>query len=281
MSLGGPGGRLHGQLAQCLWDAGRGTEALPVSARAVALAPPEPTRERALVLESHARLLALTGRGVEARSPIDEAIAIARGHGDIDVEAAALATRVIVQQGHAEAALAAGREALAAAQRSGELGTLLRAYVNAAEAFDHAGRVKEAIDLGREGVEAARSVGTGYLKSGIAGQLVKLGRLDEAAAFAADALRTVPPGAGAVGLHHAVAAIAAIRGDAAAVESAAALAEASALESGGGQSSARGTAAVAAVCAGWQRRRRAALAVAALAPRAPRRRPGGGTRSPL
>ena len=65
------------------------------------------------MLESHARLLALTGRALEARPPIDEAIAIARERGDLDVEAAALATRVIVQQGHAEAALAAGREALA------------------------------------------------------------------------------------------------------------------------------------------------------------------------
>ena len=148
--------RRHARLARLLWDGGRGSDALPVSARAVALTPPDRTPERARVLESHARMLLLTGRTHEAQAPIDEAIAIARALGAGDVEAAALATRVIAMHGRADAAITAGREALRAAHHDGRPDTVMRAYINAAEAFDHGGRVQDAIDLATEGIEESR-----------------------------------------------------------------------------------------------------------------------------
>lgn len=152
-------GSRHARLARSLWDGGRGADALPVSTRALALTPPDRTFERAQMLESHARLLLLTGRADEARGPIDEAIAIARELGAREVEAAALATRVLAVDGRADAAITAGRDALLAAQRAGDPVTLMRAYINAAEAIDHAGRVQDAIELAGEGFEESRRLG--------------------------------------------------------------------------------------------------------------------------
>jgi DNA-binding CsgD family transcriptional regulator len=241
------GARQHALLARLLWDAGRGPEALPASARAVALTPRDRTPERARMLESHARLLLLTGRAQEAQSPIDEAVAIARELGEHEIEAAALATRVIAMEGRADASVAAGREALLAAQRDGGADTRLRAYINASEALDHGGRVEAAIDLAREGVEKSRRLGMEramgiHMKGEIAGRLVKLGRFDEAADTIEEARRGAPEGTAAVALHHAAAALAVRRGEAGVAE---ALGRAHAAEAGSGQSTARGAAALA------------------------------------
>ena len=241
------GARQHARLARLLWDAGRGPEALPASARAVVLTPPERTPERARMLESHARLLLLTGRAHEAQAPIDEAIAIARELRAHEIEAAALATRVIAMHGHADGAIAAGRQALLAARRDGNAETLLRAYINAAEALDQGGRVQEAIDLAREGIEESRRLGMEramgvHMQGEIAGRLVKLGRFEEAADTIEDALRGAPEGTAAVALHHAAAALTVRRGEA---DAAAALGRAGADEAGSGQSTARGAAALA------------------------------------
>ena len=243
-------GRQHARLARLLWDAGRGLDALPVSARAVALTPAGRTLERAQVLESHARLLLLTGRAEEAQAPIDEAIAIARELGERSIEAAALTTRVIAMEGRADAAVAAGREALLAAEQHGDPDTVMRAYINAAEALDHGGRVQDAIDLARKGVEESRRLGMqramGVHSVGeIAGRLVKLGRYEEAAASIEEGLRAAPEGTAAVALHQAASALAARRGDAEAADAATTLAHANAREAGSGQSTARGAAALA------------------------------------
>ena len=246
----------HARLGRCLWDAGRGDDAVAASARAVELMPADATLERAHVLETHARHLLLVGRLEEGAAPVDEAIAVARALGRRDLEAAALATRVIAMHGRSEEAAAAGAEALRAARDAGVPETLMRAYINAAEALDHGGRTQEAIALAVEGTEVARTLGAeramgAHMKGEIAGRLTRLGRFDEAAAAIDEALRTGPAGTSAVTLHHAAAIVAAHRGDAAGVEAAVALAEASAREAGSGQSSARGAAA-AAELALWQ-----------------------------
>ena len=243
-------GPQHARLARQLWDAGRGADALPVSARAIALTPPDRTAERARMLESHARLLLLTGREQEGQAPIDEAIAIARELGEREVEAAALATRVIAMHGRADAAIAAGREALVAAKQHGDPETLMRAYINAAEAIDHGGLVQDAIDLAREGIEASRRLGMEramgvHIGGELAGRLVKLGRYEEAAVAIEEGVRVAPEGTAAVALHHAAAALAARRGDTEAADAATVLSRANADESGTGQSSARGAAALA------------------------------------
>jgi DNA-binding CsgD family transcriptional regulator/Arc/MetJ-type ribon-helix-helix transcriptional regulator len=246
----GRAGPQYARLARLLWDGGRGADALSVSARAIALTPPDRTAERARMLECHARLLLLTGRAQEAQAPIDEAIAIARELGDPEIEAATLATRIITMEGRADAGIAAGREALLAAQRCDDPDSLMRAYINAGEAFDHGGRVQDAIDLGREGIEHSRRLGMEramgmHMQGEIAGRLVKLGRYEEAAEAIEQGLRLAPEGTAAVARHHAAAALAARRGDAAAAEAAEALSRASATEAGTGQSIARGTAALA------------------------------------
>jgi DNA-binding CsgD family transcriptional regulator/tetratricopeptide (TPR) repeat protein len=244
-------GPQYARLARLLWDAGRGTDALSVSARAIALTPPDRTAERARMLESHARLLALTGRRQEAQAPVGEAIAIARELGDPEIEAATLATRVVTMaDGRAEEVVAAGREALLAAQRCDDPDSLMRAYINAGEAFDHGGRVQEAIDLAREGIEQSRRLGMEramgmHMQGELAGRLVKLGRYEEAAEAIEQGLRLAPEGTAAVARHHAAAALAAHRGDTAAAEAAEALSRASADEAGSGQLTARGAAALA------------------------------------
>jgi DNA-binding CsgD family transcriptional regulator/tetratricopeptide (TPR) repeat protein len=249
VELAGPerAGWQHARLAQLLWDAGRGADALPVSARAIELTARVHTAERARVLESRARMLLLAGHPDEAQGPIEEAIAIARELGEDDIEAAALSTRVIAMHGRADAAIAAGYEALHAAQRCGDPDTLMRAYINAAVALDHGGRVAEAVELAREGIEHSRRIGMErvkgvHMQGEIAGRLVKLGRYEEAAATIADGLRAAPAGAAAVALHHAAAQLAARRGDA---DVAAAVRRGNANEAGSGQSTARGAAALA------------------------------------
>jgi DNA-binding CsgD family transcriptional regulator/tetratricopeptide (TPR) repeat protein len=236
----------HARLARVLWDGGRGADGLAASTRGLALTPPERTAERARILESHARLLLLTGRSGEAGEPIDEAIAIAREIGASDIEAAALATRVIAAGDRAEDAVTAGREALEVARRDGLPDTLMRAYINAAEALDHGGRVRDSIDLAREGIEEARRLGMErmmgvHLQGEVALRLLKLGCHEEAAAATREGLRAAPEGAAAVALHHAAATLAAHRGDA--DGAAAALLGAEADDAGSGQSSARGAAA--------------------------------------
>ena len=241
---------LHARLARFLNDAGRGAEARELSARAVELIPREPARERAVVLEAHARLLLLAGRIGAARPAVEEAIAIARSLGARDVEAAALSTRVIALQGDVEAAAAAGREALRAARDAGDPEALLRAHVNAAEALDQAGRVQDAIDLAQAGVEEARRLGVERglgttLRTYVAHRLVKLGRLDEAAGAIDDALRWSPSGVSAASLHQTAAVIAAHRGDAAAAEAAVARSKPHAAEAGAGMWNVRGAVALA------------------------------------
>ena len=243
-------GVLHARLARFLHEAGRGEEARGRSARAVELIPREPTRERALVLEAHARMLLLAGRVDAARPVVEEAIAIARGLGARDVEAAALSTRVITQHGSAGAAAEAGREALLAARAAGDPETLLRAHVNAAEALDQAGDVQAANDLAQAGVEEARRLGVERglgtsLRGYVAHRLVKLGRLDEAAAVVEDALRSSPSGVAAASLHQTAAVIAARRGDAEAAAAAVARSKPHAAEAGAGMWNVRGAVALA------------------------------------
>jgi DNA-binding CsgD family transcriptional regulator/tetratricopeptide (TPR) repeat protein len=212
-------GALHAVLGRYLSQAGRNDEAQAVAARAVSLMPDAAAPERAWALEAHARVLLLAGRIDDARAPLEEAIGIARDLELPEIEAAALATLVIAMHGQADEAVATGRAALRAARAAADPETLMRAYINAAEALDQAGACEEAIDLSRQGIEASRRIGAervfgAHLTGDVAIRLVKLGRLDEAAALIDDALRAAPSGSAAASLHHAAATIAAHRGDA-------------------------------------------------------------------
>ena len=248
---------LHTRLARYLWAAGRGEEAWRTALRAVELMPAEPTAERAVALEAHARLVMLSGRRMESVTPVDEAVAIARAVGAREVEAAALATRAIVLlfECRWEETVATCREAIDIALEIGAVEQAVRAYVNGSEALDQAGRVEEAIALAREGVEATASLGVArtwgaYLEGEIALRLIKLGQLEEAAERTQAALRGSPSGLAAASLHQALGAIAARRGDEPAMQAALRVAGGHALDAGGGQWSAP-TAAAAAELALW------------------------------
>ena len=72
-------GALLGRLALYQWFAADSTQAMATIEQAVATIPADPpTRERAGVLASHARLLMLFGRNTQARQRSEEAIAVAR-----------------------------------------------------------------------------------------------------------------------------------------------------------------------------------------------------------
>jgi ATP/maltotriose-dependent transcriptional regulator MalT len=243
-------GVLHARLARFLHEAGRGGEARQRSARAIEVTPREPSRERALVLEAHARLLLLAGQVGEARPVVDEAIAVARRLGARSIEAAALSTRVIALQGDVDAALAAGTDALDAARAAGDPETLLRAHANASEALDQAGDVQAAIDLARAGVEVARQLGAERglgttLRAYVAHRLVKLGRLGEAETEIGEALLMSPSGVTAASLHQTAAVIAAHRGDGDAARRAVDRSAPHAAEPGAGMWNVRGAVALA------------------------------------
>ena len=57
---------LHTRLARYLWAAGTRRGGVAHGARAVELMPAEPTAERAVALEAHARLVMLSGRRMES-----------------------------------------------------------------------------------------------------------------------------------------------------------------------------------------------------------------------
>ncbi len=243
---------LHMRIARYLWAAGRGEEAWRTARRAVELMPAQPTAERAVALETHARLLMLSGRRMDSVAPVDEAVEIARRVGAREVEAAALATRGIVMlfECRWEEAVATCREAIDIALEIGAVEQAVRAYVNGSEALDHAGRVEDAIALAREGLEATASLGVArtwgaYLVGEIALRLIKLGRLDEATEQMRVALRGSPSGLAAASLHQALGAIAARRGDEPAMQDALRVAGGHALDAGGGQWSAPSAAAAA------------------------------------
>jgi DNA-binding CsgD family transcriptional regulator len=258
---------LHTQLARYLFAAGRGEEARRIAQRGVELMPPEPTAERAVTLEAHARMLLLSGRRMDSVPNVDEAVEIARRVGAREVEAAALATRAIMLllAGRWEETVATCREAIDIALEIGAVEQAIRAYINGSEALDQAGRVEEAMVFAREGVEATASLGVARtwganLVGEIALRLIKLGRLDEATEAAQVVLRGSPSGLAGASLHQAIGAIAARRGDEAAMQDSLRLAGGNALDAGGGQWSTP-SAAAAAELALWKSEPEAALKI--------------------
>ena len=129
----------------------------------------------------------LTGRGREARGRIEEALELARTLKAPEVEAKALNTLAIVYGlfGEMQRAIAAGRRALEIATELGLTREIVRAYVNGSQAIDDAGRMREALEMGLEGIEVARRLGFDraagdQLRMQAAWRLSRMGRLTEA-----------------------------------------------------------------------------------------------------
>jgi class 3 adenylate cyclase/tetratricopeptide (TPR) repeat protein len=150
------------RIGQALWNAGRGDDAVEHLARARELVPASPPSiERAHALSAEGRALMLISRYSEARRRLEEALEIAASIGSPRVEASVLNSLAIVysEDGEYARAIASGREGLRIATEFELVEEVMRAYVNGSQAMDNSGRMQDALELGIEGIEAARRLG--------------------------------------------------------------------------------------------------------------------------
>ena len=171
--------------------------------RSVELIPPEPTRERALVVGSLAQIRMLQGLFREAEKGCREAIDVARqvGPSARGEEVHALCTLGISKAwgDDPEAGVALLREARTIAEELGRLDDIFRATANLTTALDLLGRRREAVDVAMAGIEAARSAGQeavygNFLRGNGADSLFWLGRWEESRQLGETALEWSPVG---------------------------------------------------------------------------------------
>src|SRR5215207_5795118 len=138
---------LYERLGHFLRQAGSGRESFAAFDRAVELLPPEPSPERARVLEERAKVEMLLGDFRQSLATVTQAIEEARTVGAEVTEARALITLGFDRAGLGEEAegIATMREALARAEAIAMPETRSRAAVNLSEALDLSGRTKEAL----------------------------------------------------------------------------------------------------------------------------------------
>jgi DNA-binding CsgD family transcriptional regulator/tetratricopeptide (TPR) repeat protein len=195
-------GLLHEQLARCLRrliDPG----ALAEQRLAVQLVAPQPSVERARVLGSLARLLALVDRFAEARSPAEEAVAIAQQVGALSEEANARIAlgSALVNGGDADAGLAELKAARGLATRAGDVIALLGVIITQSDVLIAAGRLEQAATAALDGLHEIRRLGLtrtyGPFPAGNATEaLLALGRWDQAEQVSRETLETAPSDAG-------------------------------------------------------------------------------------
>jgi tetratricopeptide (TPR) repeat protein len=176
------------RIGRALHLAGRGDDSVEHLAEARRLIPEQPPSiQRAEALAEEGRAMMLAGQGREARARLELALELAASLSAPHVEASALNSLAISYglSGEMELAIATGRRALKIATEFDLDFELLRAYVNGCQAIDDAGRVQEALDLGLEGVEAARRLGMDravgdQLRVQAAWRLARMGRFADA-----------------------------------------------------------------------------------------------------
>jgi DNA-binding CsgD family transcriptional regulator/tetratricopeptide (TPR) repeat protein len=196
-------GLLHERYGRYLWlVAGNGDEVVAALRRAVALVPPEPTRERARVLAGLATMLTLTWRHAESVPVAEEALVVALAAGARDEEAHVLTTQGmnLAALGRPGDSLDAMREGLAVARRGADSETLHRAYVNLAGALREHGRLDESAAIMLAGLDDAelrgfaRAFGDQMVANAVEA-LFLLGRWAEALQWLPEEPRTPgPPG---------------------------------------------------------------------------------------
>jgi DNA-binding CsgD family transcriptional regulator/tetratricopeptide (TPR) repeat protein len=170
---------------------------LPDLERALALLGEEPTRELALALSSLASAHVLNGEDLLARDAGERAVEVARTVGARDVEPAALVSLggALGYLGEFEKGVAALHEGVAIATEQGDWESCLRGYINLSDVLELAGRHREAVAEGADGIELARRVGLAhtlgvFLAGNIAESLLRLGDYERAAALLDEALAT-------------------------------------------------------------------------------------------
>ncbi len=196
-------GLLYERLGRYRRAAGDQDGSIQAHRRALSLMPPEPTRERALVLASLAQVRMLEGMFSEAERLCREAIETARtvGPSARGEEGHAICTLGITRAWgeDPEAGVALLREAREIAESLGRLDDLFRATANLTTALDLLGRRREAVDVARKGIEAARAAGQeaiygNFLRGNGADSLFLLGRWEASKQLGETALEWSPVG---------------------------------------------------------------------------------------
>jgi DNA-binding CsgD family transcriptional regulator/tetratricopeptide (TPR) repeat protein len=192
----------HERLGRYLWTAGVDHAAVPEYHRAVELMPQDPpTEERALVLAAEGQALMLVDRIADSNARCREALEIARSVGAEAVEAHVLITLStnLGTSGDADGAVVMIEKAREIARRLGLVEQLLRSYINAGDMLERAGRIADALELAREGLEVAREFGTDansghLLRAEMGGRLLQIGEWDAAEQLLGEVVDSGPTG---------------------------------------------------------------------------------------
>jgi ATP/maltotriose-dependent transcriptional regulator MalT len=146
------------RLSQSLWSQHRQDDSLEALKEGLALLPEdEPSAERAKLLAQLSRRRMVQSRFIEAAECAREAIAVARDAGHRESESIALNAlgTALGDSGDVDAGVAYLRESLAIALDEGLEMEVSGAWVNIADVFELAGRMEEALDAARQGLETA------------------------------------------------------------------------------------------------------------------------------
>ncbi|MGV9772250.1 AAA family ATPase [Streptosporangium sp. NPDC003464] len=160
---------------------------------------PGPVLERAHVLSKLGSFLAFSGEVAEGTALTEEALRIAREHGDECLEADLLLNLSLGHSiaGRLDTTIAVNSTAQAIGERVGSGRIILRALANNVDALNNMGRSAEAVELALEGEQLARKYGRyrvqgTFIVNNRAEALEALGRFDEAAQLADQAIAMDP-----------------------------------------------------------------------------------------
>ncbi|MEV0799966.1 AAA family ATPase [Kribbella sp. NPDC050281] len=185
---------LQVRLGEYLHQIGSDLSGLAALERAVELAPAEPLPDRAYVVASLAGGLMVAWRHAASVRLAEEALALARhaGAGKALVRALTVRGADLVYLGRTEEGLSDLGEALRLAEEIGDRIGQDRVYVNMTDALTMLGRLRESVQVGREGLEAIHRYGinSAVLVSNLIEALLVLGEWEEADALSMAALRS-------------------------------------------------------------------------------------------
>ncbi len=197
---------LHERLRWYLWEAGDVIAAAAAIRDAVELLPPDPpSPERARALAHQAGLLMYAGRPAESRPIAQEALAMARATGALPEAAMAQGVLAwdLALQGEADAAEALLREGLAIAELLDRPEGIALGHANLARLLEFLDQTDEALAEAERGLAAVRAIGLtrtygAVLAATAASALLDLGRWQQAAALASQAVEGITAGLDAV-----------------------------------------------------------------------------------
>ena len=170
-------GVFHERLGRALWTSSKLDEALAAYRTAVELVPEDPpTAERARVLAGYAQVLMLGGRYAQSRPIAEEAMALAQGTGERQIEGHAAATlgvdRAYVDD--ADAGIELVERALVIAEEVRDFDDIGRAYACLSSILDIDGRVEASLQVSTDGSRRLRELGM----SATYGAFVQMNRVD-------------------------------------------------------------------------------------------------------